>query len=250
MKRLAISLSLALVGSGIALGQTPDDSKLPRLDLFSGKRPPLGYEGTPLSTAKKPKEAEKKPKGQTEITALEATFDQKTHQAVFIGDVVVKDPEFTVNCDRLTAYLKSKQEQGDGKPAGAKPAAGKANAQANAVPADPPPGKKENTTESKGGGLDHAIAEAAKGKEITIFQDKAEADGSITKNIGHAKKATYDAKTGDIVLTGNPSVQQGINLCVAQSEETVMTLNRNGRMRVEGPHKTTIKDTNSVDSAR
>src|SRR5687768_12649239 len=34
----------------------------------------------------------RKEKGPTEITALEATFDNRTHQAVFIGDVVVRDP--------------------------------------------------------------------------------------------------------------------------------------------------------------
>ncbi len=222
-----------LASAGLALGQPVEEQKLPRLDVFSGKRLPLGYEGTPLAKPKKEKE-EKKSKGQTEITALEATFDQKTREAVFIGDVIVKDPEFTVTCDRLTAFLKKQNE-------GAAP---------KAVPADPPPANREAAPEGKGGGLDRAIAEAAKGKEVAITQDKFEADGTITKNIGHAKKATYDAKTGDIVLTGNPSVQQGINLCVAQSDETVMTLNRSGRMRVEGPHKTTIKDTNTVDAAR
>lgn len=227
-------IAVALLASaGFALGQSLEEPKLPRLDVFGGKRLPLGYEGTPLAKPKKDKE-EKKPKGQTEITALEATFDQKTREAVFIGDVLVKDPEFSVTCDRLTAFLK---KQGEG-------------AAPKAVPADPPPANRESTAESKGGGLDHAIAEASRGKEVTIQQDKFEADGTITKNIGHAKKATYDAKTGDIVLTGSPSVQQGINLCIAQSDETVMTLNRNGRMKVEGPHKTVIKDTNSVDAAR
>jgi hypothetical protein len=32
---------------------------------------------------------------------------------------------------------------------------------------------------------------------------------------------------------------------VATDESTIMTLNRNGRMKVEGPHKTVIKDTSS-----
>lgn len=213
----------------LACAQTGDDAKLPRLDLFSGKRAPLGYEGTPLAPKKNEKEV-KKPKGETEITALEATFDQKTREAVFIGEVIVKDPEFTVNCDRLTAVLKKQKDA--------------------APKADPPPSNKPAASDEKGGGLDHAIAEAAKGKEVTILQDKFEADGTITKNIGRAKKATYDAKTGDIVLTGSPSVQQGINLCIAQAEETVMTLNRNGRMRVEGPHTTKIRDTESADAIR
>lgn len=231
--------SAALLGA-TALGQAQEDSKLPRLDLFSGKRTPLGYENTPMAPAKKATPPPKKEKGQTEITALEATFDQKTRQAVFIGDVLVKDPEFNVNCDRLTAYLKNQKEgAAPAKEAGAKPAtpAAKQTPAAKEAPA------------SQGGGLDHAIAESASGKQVLITQDKVEADGSITKNIGHGRKATYDAKSGDIVLTGNPSVQQGINLCVATSDETVMTLNRNGRMRVEGPHKTVIKDTASASSA-
>lgn len=225
-RTFSLAAAAVFAGASIAAAQSLEEPRLPRLDVFSGKRTPLGYEGTPL--AKKEKEV-KKPKGETEITALEATFDQKTREAVFIGDVVVKDPEFTVTCDRLTAFLKQ-QKNG-------------ANA---APPADPPPTSAPSAGEAKGGGLDHAIAEAAKGKEVLIQQDKFEADGTITKNIGRAKRATFDSKSGDIVLTGSPSVQQGINLCIAQSEDTVMTLNRNGRMKVEGPHTTKIKDTQSI----
>jgi lipopolysaccharide export system protein LptA len=80
-----------------------------------------------------------------------------------------------------------------------------------------------------------------------ITQDKIEADGSISKNIGKAHRATYNANTGDVVLTGNPSVLQGINLCVALDESTVMTLNRDGRMKVDGPSKIVIKDSSTID---
>jgi len=226
-RTFSVAAAVVFAGASFALAQSLEEPRLPRLDVFSGKRTPLGYDGTPL--ARKEKEV-KKPKGETEITALEATFDQKTREAVFIGDVVVKDPEFTVTCDRLTAFLKQQKNGANAAP----------------VAADPPPTNQPSAAEAKGGGLDHAIAEAAKGNEVIIQQDKFEADGTITKNIGRSKKATFDSKTGDIVLTGSPSVQQGINLCIAQSEDTVMTLNRNGRMKVEGPHTTKIKDTQSV----
>jgi lipopolysaccharide export system protein LptA len=223
---LAISLSASRVTA-----QTSSPG-LPRLDLFGsggGPRKQLGYEGTPL--AKEPK-APKKAKGQTEITALEATFDQKTREAVFIDNVVVIDPEFKLTtCDRLTAFLKKAKEDAD-------------------KPASEPPAAESLNAAPKGGGIDHAIAEANPGKQVTITQDKLEADGTITKNVGHGDKVTYDAKTGDIVLIGNPSVQQGINLCVALEAGTVMTLNRNGRMKVEGPHKTIIKDTQSADPTK
>jgi lipopolysaccharide export system protein LptA len=234
------SITLATIASVAAAvsasAQSLEDPKMPRLDVFGGKRPTLGYEGTPLAK-KKNEPVEQKPKGQTEIVALEATFDQKAHQAVFIGDVVVTDPEFVVHCDRMTAFLKHKDP----------PEAGAPKATAAKAPASPTPKAKEEP-ESKGGGLDHAIAEAARGKEVLITQDKIEADGSITKNIGRGKKATYDSTTGDIVLTGNPSVQQGINLCVSQSDDTVMTLNRNGKMHVVGAHTTVIKDTAAAAS--
>lgn len=195
-------------------------------------RKPLGYEGTSMAAKK---DAEPKPKGQTEITALEATFDQKTREAVFIGQVVVKDPEFTVACDRLTAFLK-KQNEAKEKPA-----------------ANPPPAAKPangTKAENKGGGLEKAVAESNEGNEVVITQEKLEPDGNVTLNIGRARKTTYDAATGDIILTGSPSVQQGINTCVATDDSTIMTLNRNGRMKVKGPHRNVIKDTNSADTIR
>src|SRR6187402_1156609 len=99
---LTICVSFGFTYAG---AQSPSGG-MPRLELFGpggAKRKPLGYEGT--SVAKEPK-AVKKPKGQTEITSLEATFDQKTREAVFLGNVIVKDPEFDLKCDRLTAFLK------------------------------------------------------------------------------------------------------------------------------------------------
>lgn len=48
-----------------------------------------------------------RPKGaKTEITATEmATFDNETSIAEFTGKVVVKDPQFTLFCDRLKVTL-------------------------------------------------------------------------------------------------------------------------------------------------
>jgi len=251
MRTTLLALTMAL-GSLAHAGAQTSAPGLPRLDLFGsggGPRKQLGLEGTPLAKEPKP---EKKAKGQTEITALEATFDQKTREAVFIDNVVVIDPEFKLTtCDRLTAFLKKAKEDTDtpaDQPASNQPGAKQPPSKQPA--ATPPPSKESLNSAPKGGGIDHAIAEAGTGKQVTITQDKLEADGTITKNIGHGDKVTYDAKTGDIVLTGNPSVQQGINLCVSLDAGTVMTLNRNGRMKVEGAHKTIIKDTSSTDGSK
>ena len=48
----------------------------------------------------------------TEITAnKEATFDNAASIAEFIGNVIVRDPQFTLNCDRLKVKL-SKNHKG------------------------------------------------------------------------------------------------------------------------------------------
>lgn len=205
-------------------------------------RKPLGYEGTPIA-AKKADEASKKPKGQTEITSLEATFDQKASVAVFLGEVVVKDPEFTVNCDRLTAYLK--KNKAEAKNPSERPAANPPPA--NPPPANPSPGRPP-APESKGGGLDRAIADANPGNIVVVTQDKVESDGSISKNIGRGRRITYDAASGDIVLTGMPSIQQGGKQFVATDERTVMYLNRNGHAKIDGPSKTILKDLSAEDA--
>jgi lipopolysaccharide export system protein LptA len=191
---------------------------------------------------KDPAPATKKQKGPTIITAWEATFDQKTHQAVFLKEVVVKDPEFNVNCDKLTAFLKHEEKPAPEKTVGTPP-------KSPAKPATPrvatPVPKGKDAPESKGGGLEKAIAEADPGSRVYITQEKVEADGSISRNIGKGTRAEYVSSTGDITLTGMPEVQQGINTCVATDESTYMILNREGRMRVVGPHKTVIKETGS-----
>lgn len=184
---------------------------------------PLG--DLPVEKVQKPS---KKSKGPTEIVALGATFDQKAHQAVFIGQVVVTDPEFNVQCDKLTAFLAHNDNQ---------PAEDNSGRLSVNPDAEPKAEKKR-----KGGGLEKAIAEAELGNVVTIRQEKLEADGSTSNSVGRGRKAVYDAVTGDITLTGRPEVQQGMNNCVATDDATVMVLNRDGRMRVDGPHRTTIKD--------
>lgn len=210
----------------------PEDEPHRPTEAVSGRTP--SFKGVPLAVAvgaAKPapeppaKPALKKAKGPTEIDALEATFDQKANQAVFIGEVVVKDPEFNVKCDKLTAHLKSAEKP---------PAAAGA--------AEPKPAAPAATATKKSGGLQKAIAEANPGSRVLITQDKKDADGAMQHSEGEADKATYDAVTGDIVLTGKPEIQQGINRVIATAPHTVMTLNRDGHMNAKGPHKTIIVD--------
>jgi lipopolysaccharide export system protein LptA len=168
----------------------------------------------------------KKDKGPTEITADEATFDQKTNEAVFIGDVVVKDPEFNVTCDKLIATMKNKTPGGE---------AGK-------VPKPPATPGAEGSKKKGGGGLQKATAEATSGHRVVITQDKLEADGTTSRSTGYGARATYDAVTGDIVLTGSPEVIQGYNHIIAIDPDTKMRFNRDGHMSADRRTKTTIVD--------
>jgi lipopolysaccharide export system protein LptA len=219
-------------------GLSPATGSAPKENIFSPSAP-----GADPSKDKKGPPP-KKEKGPTVITALEATFDNRTHEAVFIGKVVVVDPEFNVTCDKLTAFLKHEEKPpANGAPSPSTPAP--VNATGKPKPTTPRATPVPNLDEAgakpaakKGGGLERAIAEGS----VVIMQDKIEPDGTVTKSIGHAKKAVYDAATGDIVLTGRPEVQQGMSTIIATDESTVMTFNRDGQMRAKGPHKTTLVD--------
>ena len=215
------------------LGPSPAPKSISDLSAPAAEKKPAGE--------KKQKAGEKKAKGPTEITALEAVFDQKAHLAIFIGSVVVKDPEFNVTCDKLTAHLKSEEKTA--------PSPASTAGKTTPKPATPKPAEA-GTPPKKSGGLEKALAESTSDKRVVITQDKTETDGSTTHSIGISDKASYDAVTGDIVLTGMPDVTQGINRCIATDPRTIMTLNRDGHMRADGPHKTIIVDKGDVTDSK
>jgi lipopolysaccharide export system protein LptA len=201
--------------------------------------------GTIIGSGKAPAAGEEKPKGPTIIDAQEATFDQRANLAVFVGTVVVKDPEFNVWCDKLTAYLKHEDKTGADSKTTSKAVTPKAATPKPATPkSDSANGASAKATPApRGGGLDHAIAVCTEGHRVKITQDKLDPDtGKIKHGIGFSDWATYDANTGDVVLYGSPDVTQEQDRCVATAPYTVMTLNRDGHMTAKGPHRTFIID--------
>lgn len=61
---------------------------------------------TPAATAFTDLGGERPEGAETVITSLEeAKFDNRTGVAEFVGSVVVRDPQFTLTCDRLKAFL-------------------------------------------------------------------------------------------------------------------------------------------------
>ena len=234
MKKTILFAALALAVSAWAQEKKMTESELLlQLDKIDpNKKPAISDDSQPKTIGKntdlpgEKSESKKKAKGPTEITSDSVTFDNKKHIAIFVGNVVVKDPEFDMTCDKLTAYLRHDDPV---------PAAG-----GDAPKATPKPA---GAAKEKKGGLERAVAEG----NVVITQEKIESGGNISKSIGRSKRADYDAKTGDVVLTGRPRVKQGINQCDATADETVMTLNRDRDMKVTGPNKVTITDKGDLE---
>jgi hypothetical protein len=85
--------------------------------------------------------------------------------------------------------------------------------------------------------LEKAIAEG----NVGLTRDRPDANGGPpTRAVGRADKATYTAATGDVELAGTPRVQEGPNMHVATSPDTVMVISQNSQLRTHGPSRTEI----------
>ncbi|HEY3898446.1 MAG TPA: hypothetical protein VGM54_07525 [Chthoniobacter sp.] len=195
-----------------------------------GEIAPEAANGTMIGSGVASDSDAEKAKQPTVIDALDSKFDQEANQAVFVGEVVVKDPEFNVWCDKLTAFTKHEEKNGKGGKTPAKAATPK-----------PANGKSEPP---RGGGLDHAIAVVTEeGHRVKIIQDKIDPDtGKLKHGVGFCNWAYYDGNTGDIIMHGSPDVTQNSDRCVATAPNTVITLNRDGHMIAKGPHRTFVID--------
>ena len=84
--------------------------------------------------------------------------------------------------------------------------------------------------------LEKAIADG----NVVLVRERPNPSGTPTLAIGRADKATYIAATGDVELRGTPRVQEGLNMHVATSPDTVMVINQNSQLRTHGPSRTEI----------
>ena len=161
----------------------------------------------------------------TEITCTgETTFDTKAGMAVFIKEVKIKDPQFVLSADKLTAYLKKP-------PGGLLP-------EGNATPTPSPTPSAHPGEASPASGLERAVAEGS----VLITQERTdEKTGEITRYTGKGERAEYNAATGELTLSGWPQIQQGFNNQVATEEGTVMIMDKEGHLRTKGPSMTVIK---------
>lgn len=172
----------------------------------------------------------------TVITATkEASFDSKTKVAIFVGEVRIKDTQFSLAADKLTVFFKKGEEpKKPGDPA--KPVAAKSPDDSKPAPekTGAAPASSEN-----GSGLERAIAEG----NVIVESDRPDSNGGAPVHyIGKGAKVEYNATNGEAILRGWPIVQQGINTIVATEESTVIYLYRDGKMKIDGQHKVNITD--------
>jgi len=93
-------------------------------------------------------------------------------------------------------------------------------------------------TKGQNQGLEKAIAEG----NVGLVRDRPDPNGGApTRAVGRADKATYTAATGDVELRGTPRVQEGLNMHVATSPDTVMVINQNSQLSTHGPSRTEIR---------
>ena len=202
----------ALIGSVSAQSGISEPIERLGLDNTGTESPKLAVPDAPDA---------KRPKGPTEITAREAMFDNTRHLATFATEVLVRDPEFGLSCERLTVTLKKPPVEGAEKPV-LKPKA---------------PGEQ-------GSGIEKATAEG----NVIITQDKPDpATGKLQRYTGKAKRAVFDNTTGTLTLYGWPQISQTIGgalskQILSREESCVITLNRAGKIDVKGYHTSTLQD--------
>ncbi len=231
MKKIRMFHALAAIFTFAAQVSAQSEAKPPvaRLGLdISG----LGSAGVaaPAAPAAKPV---KRPKGPTEITSGEAVFDNQNHLATFTTDVQLQDPEFGLLSDRLTVYLK-------------KPPVPTAE---KAAPKPKAPGSKEKAPGEQGSGIEKAIAEG----HVIITQDKLDADGKKAQRYtAKARRAVFDNTTGTLKLYGWPEISESLGgnmtkQTVARTEGTIITLDRAGKLIVDGYSTSRILDASDLN---
>src|SRR5213596_2811987 len=93
-------------------------------------------------------------------------------------------------------------------------------------------------TKGQNQSLEKAMAEG----NVGLVRDRPDPKGGPpTRAVGRSDKATYTATTGDVELVGTPRVQEGPNMHVATSPDTVMVIGQNSQLSTHGPSRTEIR---------
>jgi lipopolysaccharide transport protein LptA len=102
-------------------------------------------------------------------------------------------------------------------------------------------------TKGENQSLERAIADG----NVGLVRQRPDPNGGPpARAVGRADKATYTASTGDVELRGTPRVQEGPNMHVATSPDTVMIINQNSQLTTHGPSRTEIHQQSKEDEMK
>jgi lipopolysaccharide export system protein LptA len=196
------------------------------LPLHAQTAPAVSATPGPMANAGILSPSAKMKSGPMEITATkEASYEDRTRRAIFVGDVQVKNPEFTLTAEKLTTFFRK----------------GTGNSPAQKTGAS---AQSELAKQFGSGSIEKVLAEG----KVVITRLTPGANGAEpTRYTGRAERVEYDAASGNVTLSGWPKVQQGINSHFATDASTVMIVNRDGQMKTIGQSKTVIEDTGRED---
>src|SRR5437764_14465792 len=91
-------------------------------------------------------------------------------------------------------------------------------------------------------GQNQCLEKAVSEGNVGLVRDRPDPNGGPpARAVGRADRATYTAATGDVELKGTPRVQEGLNMHVATSPDTVMVINQNSQLTTHGPSRTEIR---------
>jgi lipopolysaccharide transport protein LptA len=91
-------------------------------------------------------------------------------------------------------------------------------------------------------GLEKAVADG----QVAVVRNRPDPKGGPPqRTIGLSDNAIYTTSDGIVQLMGNPRVQQGVNMHIATSPDTVMILNQEGQLTTRGPSRTEIRQSPS-----
>ena len=97
-------------------------------------------------------------------------------------------------------------------------------------------------------GQNQTLEKAVADGNVGLVRERPDPNGGApTRAVGRADKATYTAATGDVELRGTPRVQEGANMHVATSPDTVMIINQNSQLSTHGPSRTEIRQQPNED---
>ena len=238
---LAIVSCIAITG---ALAASPSPSSKSKQTKSQTTRPTASPTATRAGspTAKKDNKqndllaGNSQNKGPTEITARDQVqFDGESRTGVFVGNVKVVDPDFTMTTDKLTVHM-AKQEEGGG--------LSSAEADGNVIIVHA--SETKNNKAGANGSPSPTPARTTTPIASSVLADPPDAHPSPTPPLvlstGRAQKAIYDAKDQSVTLIGWPQITQGVNTHISTEEGTRMILYRDGRLKTFGGSRTIIQD--------